>query len=32
VSARSMKIYDPDAAWKRAEEPLRSTAREPKSR
>jgi Protein of unknown function (DUF2950) len=29
VIARSMKIYDPGAAWKRAEEPAR-TAREPK--
>jgi len=32
VIARSMKIYDPDAEWKRAEEPSRTTAREPKGR
>jgi hypothetical protein len=32
VIARSMKTYDPDATWKRAVEPARSTAREPKGR
>src|ERR1700722_15644026 len=32
ASARSMKTYNPDATWKRAAEPLRSAAREPKTR
>src|SRR5580692_10175810 len=30
--AKAMTEYNPDAAWKRAEEPLHSAAREPKSR